>query len=249
MADPKPSRGLSAIILAAGANTRLDGRVPPFMKPLVLVNGKPLVNHARDHAVHNWGCDSLIFVASPSNVGLLLNVARLHSAHWIVQPTPMGVVDAITRAMPFVVTGKVLILCADNTFENGSQSVDFFSFARRSVHSWMGVRTLDALASKRFTRYRHRKVMVDTTVHSDPEPKIIDTLLGVELIEAGSPELGDGCWIGPLLLQTLEIRTALQGRHPPQTIVELIKATTNDGRELRVAPMLCADMGVPEELA
>lgn len=108
--------GITAIIPAAGTNTRLRDVVPPGLKPLLLINGRPLIQHAVNHALDAWGADEVVIIVSPDNARAITSVI---DGQWnfIVQPEPDGIVDAIRRALPFVKTRHTLILCADNTFE------------------------------------------------------------------------------------------------------------------------------------
>ena len=215
---------ITSIIIAAGANTRLGGIVAPFMKPLILVNGKPLIQHALQHAAE-WNTARDIIVASPDNAALLTKVAgNWDDLDWILQPTPAGVVDAIARALNHVKTDWTLILCGDNTFSKIDMKTKWGSLGL------FGARKLPAQDSQRFTRYKLREEG------------------GVVFIDAASRDLGDGCWIGPLLLKTSELqrvvpRIAVDGG----SVVTMIAACTNDGREIEPLPMTCEDLGVPEE--
>jgi hypothetical protein len=194
------------------------------MKPLLLVNGRPLFQHALDHATNVWGVTQRIAVVSPDNARHVLSVvvpAACH--HWVLQPRPDGVIDALQRALPLVRHDRVLILCADNTFS----SFDGAEALLNEPYSFFGTRDVEMPDAMRFTRY----AACDGG--------------GVRLIEAGSREYGHGCWIGPLVLHTWRANTALQVAN---TVVEFIALATDGGKMLRPIAMRCADLGVPEEL-
>lgn len=160
--------GLSAIILAAGANERLKGIVPSSMKPLILVNGRPLIQHAIDHA--NWWCASqMIVVASPENVGALIQVAPSHPL-WIVQPWKGGVINAIRCAMPAVTHDRFLLLCADNTFTTGTVK-------KPEPLRWIGVRP--DLRTEQLSRFTRLRINEDVEVHPDGRSAWIGPLQGV----------------------------------------------------------------------
>lgn len=217
----------SAIILAAGANTRLKGIVPSFRKPLLLMNGRPLIQHALQFAYAQC-VTRIVIVASPHNVADLVSVTPVAPhIRWVIQPEPTSVIDAIELAMPLCTGAYTFVLCADNTFDgdfilpNGCDS----GFASRHV-PWP--------QSQRFTRYSLGSHGVN-----------------LRLIPAESDEQGDGCWIGPLLLHTNSLATTLQahrlGSHPIKTMAELIALSTGPDHRLAPVPMQCSDMGIPEE--
>ena len=69
---------MDLIILAAGRNERLHGTVPAFMKPLLLVDGQPLIVRLVREALDAGVLETydevgrVIVVAAPQNVGDLL---------------------------------------------------------------------------------------------------------------------------------------------------------------------------------
>lgn len=219
-----------ALILAAGENTRLQGIVPPFMKPLMLVNGKPLVRHAIDHAME-WGAKHAVIVVSPDNASLIPTVVPHVGVHWVLQPRAEGVVDAIRRGMHAVKSDMTLILCADNTFDHSQPQSELLGIVERREASF-GSRVLNLRAAARFTQWTPR---TDT-----PGVHIVDT----NADNAGHSLTGN-CWIGPLLLKTdmLQQIFTYSPSVPRQTIASLIRNATNDGHDLRPLPMECADMG------
>lgn len=234
MAGHEPDGSIGALILAAGANTRLQAVVPPYMKPLILMNGKPLVRHAVDHALNDWHVRGITVVAGPDNARMLLGVlSKMH--HFVLQPEPDGVVDAVYRALPTITQDWTLILCADNTFVPDPDNPVHFS-AKRGAQ--FGTRFVDPPSSRRFTRYKRL---------SDPKGASFDEQYapGVRLIPASDPEQGDGCWIGPLLLETEQLRRVLG---ICESVTDMMMQSTALGTELSPLPMLCSDLGIPEEL-
>lgn len=205
------------------------------------MNGRPLIRHALDHALR-WNAKSLTIVCSPENVKALTQVIpQQRNVNWVVQPEPTGVVNAIARGLPFITLPWTLILCADNTFEGDVPT--------EITGPLFGVRSLPPHDARRFTRYRVRNRNIEMTNLSDDAPRFQTTEdRGVEIIEADADGFGDGCWIGPLLLPSYDVHKALSEEAPPKTIVGLMRRTTNDGRHLTPLPMMCSDMGIPEEL-
>lgn len=189
------------------------------MKPLVLVNGKPLIQHALDHAAQSWHADVKIVVAAPSNASLLVQITAGGVDHWVLQPNPQGVVDAIERAIPLVETEWTLILCSDNTFSQVA--------TLKPHRACFGARQLDTPAqASRFTRYVSRPGG------------------GVLLHDAYSTHECRGVWIGPLLLKTQAIRN----NRGLTSIVALMRQCTENGKYLWPIEMQCEDLGIPEVL-
>lgn len=226
MANTSTRGSISAIVLAAGANTRLNGIVPPYLKPLILSNGKPLLHHAVNHATQDWAVKEVIIVVSPDNAKSIVSIED-HSRQYILQPAPDGVLDAIGRAVPAATGDWLLILCADNTFDGFPHGDPRLNQETAII----GVRDdLSPGEMKRFTRYRNR-------------------FDGVEIIDANSDEQGQGCWIGPLCLRRLNVVHFLgDSDRGMYSIADLIRKSTNAGTELVAVPMNCTDLGVPEAL-
>lgn len=211
-----------AIILAAGANTRLNGIVPAYMKPFLLVNGRPLILHALHHAVADWNVACVTTVVSPHNANYTIEVwPTLETKHhFVLQPSPLGVVDAICRALPLCQHEMVVILCADNTFSK----MRHFNLENVSL---IGTRRLSFDDARRFTRLVKRPTD------------------GYEILEVDNPMDAHTVWVGPLVLPRVELEAHA---HPSMTIVELIRACTDDGKNLFTIEMSCADFGIPEAL-
>lgn len=219
----------SAIILAAGENTRLKGIVPSFRKPLLLMNGRPLIQHAIDFA---WlqAVTQCVIVASPHNAADLVAVTptnRVEQIRWCLQPRPTDVLDAIRIGLRTTDydTEYTFILCADNTFDGEWKLGGNFDcgFAARNV-GWP--------AAQRFTRYEFKNSEL-------------------KFIEASSPTVGYGCWVGPLLLHTNTLRIALESvrelSRERQSMAALIQACITPSHRITPVPMQCSDMGIPEE--
>lgn len=229
---------ISAIILAAGANTRLGGVVPPYMKPLILVNGKPLLHHAVDHAVKDWCVEQVIIVVSPDNAKAICSIED-PGRQYILQPQPIGVVDAIQRAIDIIKNEWTVILCADNTFD-GFPHLEAHSLPLRPM---IAVRDdLSPAEMMRFTRYRTSRIDASTTGYPH---RFVDGK-DIEIIDKTSPDPGMGVWIGPLLLRTPMIRFALSDG--TSNVESFIRKASNNGADLVALRMRCADLGIPEAL-
>lgn len=234
MGDTPSGRGRTstALILAAGANTRLEGIVPPGFKPLIPVNGRSLFKHALDHANDVWGAQRIVTVVNPDNARALTQIGG--SDDWIVQPSPDGVVDAIRRGLVAIDAEWTVVLCADNTFEIAEDVLE-----RTRAHQWrrplFGARWLPRDDAHRFTRYRMSAPLKNAFDTGEP--------ITARFLDAKDTGAFDGCWIGPLVLRTDSLR---RGMTMP-TIVDCVNVATRDEVFVPV-PMNCYDLGVPEAL-
>lgn len=107
------------IILAAGKNTRLAGLVPSYYKPMVLVNGEPLIVTTTRALLQR--CQNIAIVVSPENaapIADLLNASGLlgegSRINFVVQPFAAGPGDALDRGLCAVRNERVLVALGDN---------------------------------------------------------------------------------------------------------------------------------------
>jgi CTP:molybdopterin cytidylyltransferase MocA len=88
------------VILAAGRGSRLGGAVP---KPLVPVNGRPMLDHLAD--LYRTIADRIVVVAHPSFAGDVRAWAGSRSGVSVSeQDQPTGMLDAICLALPAVLS-------------------------------------------------------------------------------------------------------------------------------------------------
>jgi len=86
------------IIPAAGLGTRLGASKP---KPLVDVNGRPMLDHLAD--LYRSFVDETVVVANPAFAADIVEWGRHSSGvSVVVQPSPTGMLDAILLAAPIV---------------------------------------------------------------------------------------------------------------------------------------------------
>lgn len=110
---------MDTVILAGGRGSRLEGIMPPYMKPLMIVSGKPLINRLVDHAHEATNGGRVIIVCAPENASHIANVLQYRERRdadidMIVQPTPRGPGDALSRGLRIASTQDVLVLMGDN---------------------------------------------------------------------------------------------------------------------------------------
>ena len=216
-----------AIILAAGSNSRLTS-VKPFMKPLKVVNGKPLIVHAYEHA-QQWRVkqEDIILVASEENVADIIKVSPADCYKRAIQSEPSGAIHAlrlgVTRLQHAVGADYTVILCADNTFS--PPPFDYIIPEGMCVYfADSGAQTTNP-ADNRFTRI----VLLEDMRHGFYEPYTHEGIAH------------DGKWCGPLLIPTDVLRHMVGFA---ESLTDLIRICSLFGRYSVAIEMECDDHGV-----
>ncbi len=159
-----------------------------------------------------------IIVVSPQNASVIPNLVPSGPVKYVLQPEPRGIVDAIARALPLVKCPWTCILCADNIFREAT--TEDFTFPL------FASKELHPHDANRFTTY---------SVHGPQKFQ-----------PAGKAYGSTTCWIGPLILPT-QLLNEYFDNTPGTQIVDLLNRI-NEQTEITPYPMLCSDMGVPEEI-
>jgi hypothetical protein len=103
---------VDAVILAAGRGERLNGYTAPYHKPLLVVNGMPLINQAVDHALEV--VQRVVVVVAPENAAPISQVLGDRVVRMVVQRVPDGPNRALAIGAELCVTNRILVLMADN---------------------------------------------------------------------------------------------------------------------------------------
>ncbi len=177
---------MDAVILAGGRGSRLRGVVAEYHKPLLVVNGRPLllgVYRAATEVVDG----RIIIVTAPSNVQPIVELLDTADAFTsdrtrvIVQPNPTGPGDGLRLGLEVADHEETLVLCADNVMT----TEDVQAVADGGALPTIGVKvTEDQTMAIRLARISE----------------------SFEVIEGRSGGVwSDGryrCWLGPLLVPT-----------------------------------------------
>lgn len=109
--------GTTAVILAAGENTRLQVMgLPPGKKPLMVHDGEVLIRRLCRQA-RSAGCEDIVIVVSPTNCEDIVFATLDFAPYIVVQCQPSSVTDAMTigmHTMSAVYADDVLLLMGDN---------------------------------------------------------------------------------------------------------------------------------------
>ncbi|MFI7123104.1 NTP transferase domain-containing protein [Amycolatopsis sp. NPDC049868] len=178
---------MDTIILAAGRGSRLEGIAPPYFKPLLIVDGEPLIRAIARTAADVVGGRTVI-VAAPENTLLLCQVLAGIPAEVVVQREPRGPGDALLTGLRLVTSPEVYVLLGDNVVS----PLDAEKVAQATSPA-VGVVPMPLAEVERFTYLTSENRWVEKVAHSE--------------------ENADGhrpCWVGPLKLRTQTIRAALE---------------------------------------
>lgn len=229
---------MDTVILAAGRGTRLDGIAAPFHKPLLVVNGKPLIRQCVELAEKAAGGGSIIVVAAPENaapISHVLNGAGHGNVDIILQREARGPGHALLTGLKLVTTDKVLVLLGDNvvTF------ADVDKVVKAGQPNTIGVSLMPLDDAQRFTRLRK----------SDGGLKWVEK---VPVTEDDATDHGMAtCWVGPIKVDANKMEKAIRAD---------ISSGGMIGREIPVGPLFnklgdfstvavqSIDIGVPEAL-
>lgn len=113
--------GICAVILAAGAGTRLGYPNARGGKPMVEALGKPLLAYGLERLA-GAGLKDVALVVNPVNRPVIENFAK-DGSKWglsityVVQEVPLGIAHALSLCRDFSARRHVLLLLVDNLFE------------------------------------------------------------------------------------------------------------------------------------
>lgn len=230
---------MDTVILAAGRGTRLDGIAAPFHKPLLVVNGKPLIRQCVELADEAAGGGSIIIVAAPENaapISHVLNGAGHNRVDMILQREPRGPGHALLTGLKLVTSNEVLVLLGDNVVS----AADVKKVIEGRCSNVIGVNQMPMSEAQRFTRLR----MVGESV------KWVEKIPVTE--DDDLKKTGEAtCWVGPVKLDSSKMEKAIRADISSGGMV---------GREIPIGPLFnklgefhtmqvsSIDIGVPEAL-
>lgn len=170
---------MDVIILAGGRGGRLTGVAPPYFKPLLPVNGVPLIVNCIN-ILDRWrdGIESITVVTAPENT---LPISQLlpkdPGITIVVQREPNGPGFGLLEGLKIGTAEQVMVLLADNIM-----SADDIAAMVRHEYA-VAVTTLPSAAALQFTWWNELgKMWLEKVPHTD---NLTDT------IEA---------WCGPIII-------------------------------------------------
>lgn len=230
---------METIVLAAGRGARLEGLAAPFWKPLMVVNGEPLVvTVVRQGVTINLG--RCVVVVSPENAQPICSVLEANrltgGVDIVVQPTPGGPGEAFLCASPMLNDKhRAMILCADNVIPDDDIKEVASTGGAGCPSLVIGTRVIeDAKEAARFTL-----VSQAGSIWEGGEDRA-DLVWDDRRFRA---------WVGPLVVNPAYLTAALIGQ--PKNGELKIGAHLNEYCDLTgeppvLVPCDCYDVGVPE---
>lgn len=137
---------MDAVILAAGRGERLRDLTPRFHKPLLPIDGVPLVCRAVD--VASEVADRVVVVVAPANAEAISGALGQREVSLIIQRYPLGPGHALLTGLSLCQDERVLVLLSDNVVTlNDVKRVTSLS------STGVGVKYMPRREAHRFTRY------------------------------------------------------------------------------------------------
>lgn len=215
---------MEAVILAAGKGQRMKGISKPFFKPLLEINGIPLIAYAVDYALEA-GATHVVVVVSPKNEKAMLKVLARYSTRVSVaiQHKPLGPGDAALIGLRRVGGDTAMLLMSDNLM-NTDKVKQLAAACSEHETSGIGVRVVSLEQASRFTRVRNL---------GQGEYSYVE---GVEL---SNEDIWPGTdkvyvWCGPLIFKTTAALLTLQSASASQGDKDV---------ELKIGPYLAKILG------
>lgn len=194
---------MESVILAAGRGQRMEGVAKPFYKPLLEINGIPLLVYAAEYA-SAAGALRVTVVVSPHNIGDVEKVLKPYIP-WVrivVQEDPLGPGHAALVGLDQVTEDKTMLLMSDNIMDSAA----VVSMATRCAienKDAVGIRVVNPDQARRFTRVRCQDDGVLTYVEGGEigEKDFWPGLGGSEKVKV---------WCGPLVFNSAKCRDVLR---------------------------------------
>lgn len=229
------------VITAAGRGSRLKSIVPEYYKPLVLLNGRPLIRTLVEISLSETQHDAsrVTVVVSPLNAKPISDVLP-HDINFVLQPEPVGLPDAILRGVATSREPDTLVICGDNIV-----SLPDLQLVMNKLREQPGLRSVVATRAFFNDDDAARYTLINTTRDG---PMFWRPQSPNELAQpAWRGRAGDDpwlAWIGPIGVPT-ELWQRFLSRH---TMIETALNDIHHAYPFHCVPTSCIDVGVPAEL-
>lgn len=136
------------IILAAGKGSRLHDVIPPYFKPLLVVEKKTMVAAAVDALQKH--VDEVVIVVAPENAKPIADVVGDSADLYVVQPQAIGPGDALRRAtLHLNDSDSIVVVMGDNIVRES----DIESIVQREDQNVVCGCYKNSPDSERYTRF------------------------------------------------------------------------------------------------
>jgi bifunctional N-acetylglucosamine-1-phosphate-uridyltransferase/glucosamine-1-phosphate-acetyltransferase GlmU-like protein len=179
---------MESVILAAGRGQRMEGIAKPFFKPLLEINGIPLITYAAEYA-SSAGATRVTVVASDANADDIKKALKMY-ASWVdvvIQSEPRGPGNATLIGLNNTDCASVMLLMSDNIMNTATVS-QMATAAMINDTDAVGTAQVRLARADRFTRVR---------ISADGHHSYVE---GIPLsIEDESSKDTATVWCGPLI--------------------------------------------------
>jgi GTP:adenosylcobinamide-phosphate guanylyltransferase len=221
---------MGAVILAAGRGERLAGYAAPYMKPLLIVNGQPLIVQQMRNAMEVT--DNITLVLAPENARFMIDLIQgAMQLDWmnievVVQPWPgTSVTDALRRGL-WHQGGPCVVLMGDNVVPPLTVREMWDSVSRfHRCDVLVATQEMSWKDAERFT-YRSAGIWWEKEVAAAAD---------------ATEDLAE-VWIGPLIIDSPADFLEAMGDS------NSIGTSFNRAGDVRTFSAKCVDVGVPEEI-
>ncbi len=231
---------MDCVILAAGKNTRLQGIIPAYHKPLLVVNGETLlVRLVRQAQTLMSKGNRIVLVVSPLNCQAIMDLMRSSftdeqrlSIVYLCQDTDATFADTLATALALSQKSeKVLLMCGDNYISDNDWEV----FINTCVAQGYPVATWVSSSMEQTNRFA-KILPVSGGITSAPSEDSMRNDDGDFL-----------CWLGPVVIQPALTQTRLKRQERRDVVAD---ALTAGGQEKHFFPVELSvqDIGVPDAL-
>ncbi len=227
---------MDVIILAAGRNERLKGIVPLYHKPLLVVNGKPLIVRMLD-IINGWTTGKIVIVVAPENAKTIVEMTRdcvNQPIDYIIQPYATGPGNAFIQAAEICKSKKIMILCGDNYFQEEDLRQMFSLASFDGERFIIGTRTIK-------TKEEAQRFTVIT-----PKWGILEGLALQHNDDFWENIGGYRCWVGPLIVPHPMFRDILNEQSHHVSELKIGEHLDKIGLKPTLVDCDCLDIGVPE---
>jgi choline kinase len=209
---------MESVILAAGKGQRMEGFAKPFFKPLLEINGIPLITYAAEYA-SSAGATRVTVVASESNADDIKKSLKMY-ASWVdvvIQNEPRGPGNATLIGLGNTDCKSIMLLMSDNLM-NADAVSQMATAAMINDADAVGIARVPLERADRFTRVREWEDGTYTYVEGVPVSAEDESTNGAAVV-----------WCGPLIF---ERATAIDVLNNAQASVN------TDTSEFKIGPYL-----------
>jgi len=230
---------MDIIILAAGRNERLNGIVPPYHKPVLVINGKPLISQLVESVAPllklyttKDSAPRIIIVCAPQNAEAICSVLpKIPEILIVIQRECDGVLNALRIGLSVTTENVVTMVCADNVIDRQTWYLPPFNPTDDDAYS--------------STLFVHGQYMSDFEANKF-------TYISENIWYEKTPTTANMifCWLGPIVFSKYTMEDAITSfmRDNPNDTNSIGRVFNYYDSMTRIIESRNIDIGLPENL-